>query len=756
MKQFKVCFFLFLGTFVFAQTDLINDQGFLPKEELGILEHFKKYPTQDGRNVIVAVIDTGVDLDHPGLQKTSTGQRKIIDFYDATGAGRLLCAFKATAVNGKILGISGQLLEVSHLPAKNQTFQLGILHTSEFFPADLGQRVSREKQQQEKQQQAVLSDQHYGKNPTQTLEEKEIQEWPVSGYHLDVLMFETDAGPRVLFDTDNDGDLAEEQMIGNFATTGEIVTFKLDFHLSAGVTIYPEEQAIDLLFDGGGHGTHVAGIIGAYYQDGDSMNGLAPGVQIISIKIGNNLYDSATTDLALIKAVDYAVRKGAHIINCSFGGPSFENNGHEISSEFITKMLEQNRFLMCISAGNEGPALGTIGSPGTSELAFAVGACVFPKTQNSNYSVIDVVPPILFPFSSRGPLRNGDVGVDFIAPGAAYSPIPTWYRVKHENWNGTSMASPQLSGALAVLLSGLIEEKISWTNPRIRNALERTAKELPQISFLEQGWGLPQIPRAFELLKEERDRENPLHYRLQTTVGDISGRGAFFKNISGVEPFFFNFQATPLLSEDQKIQFSRQLTLSSEVEWLKVASYGITTQNGISVRLKVLPHLLKSGTNFGRIFATRLDGYNMGHEFYFPVTILQPTDSQLKSEISLNCKSGERHSFFYQAPAWSTHLFMEAKDLLHQNHYVLGIRTLSEWTGGGEYNSRFWKTFTPQEFKSILTPLVPGELFEISIQAQFAENQNGLLSLKPLFLGLEVQNPQILFGQPAAFIDILG
>lgn len=739
-----VLFFFCLLEISFSQSLSEKTAGFLPKEELGVSAHLLQNPTHDGRNILVAVIDTGVDLNHPGLQKTSTGQRKIVDFYDATGSSVLPCPVQVLPVHGKIRGLSGYLLDVSHLSLKQPQIRLGLLSTQDFFPEGLVKRLEQNRQKQAQENRQRLEDQHFGEKNTLSEEEKALQLLPFQGDFLDVVVFETAQGWKVLIDTNQDGDLQNEKICGDFAETGDVVTFKLGYQLDAGLKIQPQGEAIEILFDGGGHGTHVAGIIGAYYNEGDPLNGLAPGVQILAIKLGNHLYNSATTDLAMIKAVDYAVSKGAHIINCSFGGPSFENNGQEISSRFINTLLEQKRFLMCISAGNEGPALGTVGSPATAENAFAVGACIFPKTQDSNYSVVDKTAPILFPFSSRGPMLNGDIGVDFIAPGAAYSPLPGWHQIKHENWNGTSMASPQLAGALAVLLSGLEEEKISWNRTQIRNALERTATPLPDLAFLEQGSGLPQIPKAFELLKKEKDLPRPLAYRLSYHQDGEAHRGAIFKDIQGIEPFFFNFYATPILAEEQKTLFSRQITLKTDTEWLQVPETSMVSPNGANIRVKVLPHLLQPGVNFGRILAKRLDGPAVGEEFWFPVTVFQPSETSLKSEYSINCKSGERHAFIWKVPDWATHLRIEAKDFLYQNTYNFSIRTLSKWSGGGQQNARFWKNLNQAMTENFQASVIPGELVEFAFQAQFANNRNGLLSLKPKFIGIQTDRSHLL------------
>jgi len=75
-----------------AQAELLPGPGpttpaanpYMPTNETGAVEFKRQHPTWDGRGVTIGILDSGVDLDNPALQTTSTGERKIVDWVTAT------------------------------------------------------------------------------------------------------------------------------------------------------------------------------------------------------------------------------------------------------------------------------------------------------------------------------------------------------------------------------------------------------------------------------------------------------------------------------------------------------------------------------------------------------------------------------------------------------------------------------------------------------------------------------------------------
>lgn len=119
----------------------------------------------------------------------------------------------------------------------------------------------------------------------------------------------------------------------------------------------------------------MASIAAACYPGQPEKDGLAPGAQIVSIKIGDTRVDGMETGLSLTRAFNRCVELGVDVGNMSYGEASdFIGSGHVV--EWLRKMVDKHHFLFATSAGNAGPALSTIGSLGadlTGILSVGVG-----------------------------------------------------------------------------------------------------------------------------------------------------------------------------------------------------------------------------------------------------------------------------------------------------------------------------------------------------------------------------------------------
>ncbi|MBT8236103.1 MAG: S8 family peptidase [Bacteroidia bacterium] len=189
------------------------------------------------------------------------------------------------------------------------------------------------------------------------------------------------------------------------------------------------------------HGTHVAGIIAAERNNGVGVKGVANNAQIMSIRAVPN-GDEYDKDIAL--GIRYAVDNGARIINCSFG-KSFSLNSEWVHDAI--KYAATKDVLIVHAAGNDGIDIDASentqypndynNSPDTeiSDNVIVVGSL----TQNYGAEMISS-------FSNFG-----QKNVDVFAPGSGiYSTIPG---NSYKSQGGTSMAAPAVSGVAALIMS---------------------------------------------------------------------------------------------------------------------------------------------------------------------------------------------------------------------------------------------------------------------------------------------------------------
>ncbi len=187
------------------------------------------------------------------------------------------------------------------------------------------------------------------------------------------------------------------------------------------------------------HGTHVAGIIAAKRGNGKGIDGVANNVEIMSIRAVPN-GDEYDKDIAL--GIRYAVDNGAKIINGSFG-KGFSPNAEWVQDAI--KYAAENDVLFVHAAGNDGADLDDPTKPN------------FPNDVENGTEISDNVITIGALSSDYGSemlasfSNYGKVNVDVFAPGdAIYSSMPG---NNYEFQGGTSMAAPAVAGVAALIRS---------------------------------------------------------------------------------------------------------------------------------------------------------------------------------------------------------------------------------------------------------------------------------------------------------------
>lgn len=108
---------------------------------------------------------------------------------------------------------------------------------------------------------------------------------------------------RACIDTSEKGDLEKCQVLTNYKDSYEYGTFSFMDMLNYSIRILPDEKILQIVTDSGSHGTHVASIAAGYNAKQPELCGIAPGAQIISVKIGDNRLGGMETGFALVNAV---------------------------------------------------------------------------------------------------------------------------------------------------------------------------------------------------------------------------------------------------------------------------------------------------------------------------------------------------------------------------------------------------------------------------------------------------------------------
>ena len=259
------------------------------------------------------------------------------------------------------------------------------------------------------------------------------------------------------------------------------------------------------------HGSHVAGIAAGHGLFGGAMDGQAPGAKIVSSRACS--WGGGCTSVALTSGmIDLVENRGVDVVNMSIGGLPALNDGNNARARLYDALIDGGVQLV-ISAGNSGPGINTIGDPSVASKVISVASSVTKETWLSNYGAEVSTPVTLHNYSSRGPREDGGFKPNVAAPGSAISSIPTWqpggpvpeagYALPpgYAMFNGTSMASPQTAGAVALLLSAAKAGNVSVTPRQIRDSVYTSADFIQGVEAIGQGAGLVDVNGAWNLLK---------------------------------------------------------------------------------------------------------------------------------------------------------------------------------------------------------------------------------------------------------------
>ena len=666
-------------------------RGLLPKQETGALRFLQQNPDYDGRGVVVAVFDTGVDPGAAGLQTTPDGKPKVIDMIDGTGSGDVDTSTVRKVKNGVLEGLSGRQLRID--PAwKNPSgeFRVGVKCAWDFFPPRLIPSLKKERRERFELAQAATAEavrrqilawdtQHPSPSDEQQPERDELRtrleqlqqaakNADDPGPLYDCVLFRDGDVWRAVIDTNEDADLGDETVLTNYRNKRQYAGFGEDSFLNFAVNIYDNGNRLSIVTDAGAHGTHVAGIVAAYFPDHPELNGIAPGAQIVSVKIGDSRISGMETGAGLVRGLSAVVRNKCDLINMSYGEPTVTPDRGRLV-ELFTELVEKHGVIFVASGGNAGPALSTVGAPGgTTSAVIGVGAYVSPQMMKVAYTLPEQNPGMPYSWTSRGPTTDGDPGIDIFAPGGAIAPVPRWTRQRNMRMNGTSMAAPNACGNIALVLSGLKATGTAYSPWSIRRAIQNTAQPIPAsvngrpldaaVPFA-QGPGLLQVDRAFASLIDYAEAIGERTRFRVAVAARNNARGIHLRDRFETRvPFRTRVSVKPVLpksaARDALTDFELRVQLQPTADWVGVGSELLLNHGGGSFEVRInTSQLDPDAAHFAEIHGLDASDPDRGPLFRVPITVVRPRLVPEKGR-TLSFRAGQIHRMFLDVPDGAT------------------------------------------------------------------------------------------------------
>ncbi|KAJ1533129.1 tripeptidyl-peptidase II Tpp2, partial [Nowakowskiella sp. JEL0078] len=450
------------------------------------------------------------------------------------------------------------------------------------------------------------------------------------GMIFDCVVFHDGEKWRAAIDIGETGDLTNVTLLTDFKDELKYQRFGDDSMLNFSVNIFDDGEILSIVTMAGAHGTHVAAISAANFPENPTLNGVAPGAQIISLKIGDTRLGSMETGTGLVRAAIALTRLKVDLANMSYGEatalPAYGRFIELVQKEVVNK----SNIVFVSSAGNDGPALTTVGAPNASTSAIiGVGAYVTENMMDAEYALLERVEERAFTWSSRGPTIDGDLGHTIYAPGAAITSVPQFTIQHSQLMNGTSMASPNCCGCLALVVSALKAENISYSAYSIKAALLNTGKNIND----QFGIGLIQVEDTFEYLFKVLTKTNNFDISYEVSVLDQgNARGIYLREAAEtneIVQFSVNIDPKFPRSEEvsqniQKLGLQIAISLSATQSWVSVPEFLLLNNGGRAFNVKIDPTGLAPGFHFAEIRAFDTSNPQFGPLFKIPVTICKP------------------------------------------------------------------------------------------------------------------------------------
>ncbi len=240
-----------------------------------------------------------------------------------------------------------------------------------------------------------------------------------------------------------------------------------------------------LPYDDNGHGTHICAIIGG--NGGSSrgaFRGVAPGCRLIAVKVldrkGNGYASDVLSGLRWIR--QHREELGIRIVNISVGSLARRDMTENSVLVRGVNAAWDDGLVVVVAAGNRGPEPMTITTPGISRKVITVGC-------SDDDREVEVMGSRMVDYSGRGPTASCICKPDLVAPGCGIISCCN-EQGKYFSKSGTSMSTPLVSGAIALLL----EKYPAMTNCEVKLRIRERAGDLG-LPHNRQGWGRLDVER---------------------------------------------------------------------------------------------------------------------------------------------------------------------------------------------------------------------------------------------------------------------
>lgn len=348
-----------------------------------------------------------------------------------------------------------------------------------------------------------------------------IQRWGGASIHTPIELTPLSTQlPRPADRIDSIKEVLTVQDCWNMGITGKGVTVAV---IDTGIAPHPDlgdrliefkdfcngRDGVENAYDDNGHGSHCAGLVaGDGTKAGGKFKGPAYEANVVGVKVlgGSGGGSLSNIERGIRWCIANKDRLGIKVLSMSLGANGMLHEKHDVIAQAVNDAIAAG-LLPVIAAGNSGPGVETVGTPGITKGALTVGAYDDKNTPGHDDDTMAF-------FSSRGPTtRDGLVKPDIAAPGvnmvsllapnselqdADVTKLPPYYCLL----SGTSMATPATAGCAALVM----QANPDLTPAQVKQILIETSEAMKETPGILGGAGLVDpgaaVRRALEMKKE--------------------------------------------------------------------------------------------------------------------------------------------------------------------------------------------------------------------------------------------------------------